>query len=81
MPRAVLPVTGDPRICIIHKNIPEMLAKITTAVSASNTNIENMVNSGRKDYAYTILDVASVSDTLEDALKAIDGIIRVRIIK
>ena len=81
MSRAVLPVTGDPRICIIHKNIPEMLAKITTAVSASNTNIENMVNSGRKDYAYTILDVASVSDTLEDALKAIDGIIRVRIIK
>ena len=81
MPRAVLPVTGDPRICIIHKNIPEMLAKITTAVSASNTNIENMVNSGRKDYAYTLLDVASVSDTLEDALKSIDGVIRVRIIK
>ena len=81
MPRAVLPVTGDPRICIIHKNIPDMLAKITTTVSSNGINIENMVNSGKKAYAYTILDVASVPDKLEEAIKAIDGVVRVRIIK
>ena len=81
MPRAVLPVTGDPRICIIHKNIPDMLAKITTTVSSNGINIENMVNSGKKAYAYTILDVASAPDELADAIKSIDGVVRVRIIK
>lgn len=81
MPRTFLPVSGDPRICIIHKNIPDMIAKITTMVSSNGINIENMVNSGKKAHAYTILDVASAPDELADTLKTIDGVIRVRIIK
>ena len=83
MPNAYLPRSGDPRICIIHKNIPDMLSKITTAVSAGGINIENMVNAGSKNraYAYTIIDVGSVPDSLEKAIRAIDGIIRVRIIR
>ncbi|MBQ4040112.1 MAG: 3-phosphoglycerate dehydrogenase [Oscillospiraceae bacterium] len=81
MPRATLPVTGDPRVCIIHKNIPEMIAKITTKVSANGTNIENLVNAGRGGIAYTMLDVQSVPDGLADAIMTIDGVIRVRIIK
>jgi len=78
MPRAVLPPTGNPRIGIIHKNIPEMLAKITSAVSG--TNIEHMVNAGRGDYAYTLLDLASIPADLAIRLQAIDGVIRVRTI-
>ena len=36
----------------------------------------------RKDYAYTILDVASdVTDAAADKIAAIDGVIRVRVIK
>lgn len=78
MPRAVLPPTGNPRIGIIHKNIPEMLAKITSAVSG--VNIEHMVNAGRGDYAYTLLDLASVPGDLAAKLQAIEGVIRVRTI-
>ena len=81
MPRATLPVTGDPRVCIIHKNIPEMIAKITTKVSANGTNIENLVNAGRGGIAYTMLDVQSVPEGLAEAIMTIDGVIRVRIIK
>lgn len=78
MPRATLPPTGNPRIGIIHKNIPEMLAKITTAVSG--VNIEHMVNAGRGDYAYTLLDLAAIPADLPASLQAIEGVIRVRTI-
>ena len=83
MPAATMPYNGDCRICIIHKNIPEMISRITSAVSSYGLNIENMVNAGKKNFAnaYTMIDVPSVAEGLEDALKAIDGVVRVRIIK
>ena len=80
MPTAMLPRTGDPRICVIHKNIPDMIAKITSAVSAMGINIENMVNASTKGrmQAYTIIDVQALGPGLEDKIKAVDGVIRVR---
>ena len=84
MPTANMPRTGDNRICIIHKNIPEMITKISTIVSSKGLNIENMVNAGAKNrkYAYTMLDVATdVDDSIAEEFKAIDGIIRVRVLK
>ena len=82
IPAAVMPRSGGARVCVIHKNIPEMIAKITTALSFKGTNIENMMNAGRKDkaYAYTMIDVDSVHDGLADALYQIDGVVRVRVI-
>ena len=66
------------RITIAHKNIPNMIASITSAV---HTNIENMGNRSRGDYAYTIIDLADQpnEDTLA-ALRAIEGMISVRAI-
>ena len=83
MPAAHLPVTGDPRICIFHQNVPDMIAKITSLISSNGINIENMVNASKKGakYAYTLLDVLQVPDGIEDALKAIEGVMRVRTIK
>ena len=82
IPSAVMPRSGGARVCVIHKNIPEMIAKITTALSFKGANIENMMNAGRKDktYAYTMIDVDSVHDGLADAISQIDGVIRVRVI-
>jgi D-3-phosphoglycerate dehydrogenase len=83
IPDAAMPrISKDPRICIIHNNVPDMISKITTAVSSSGANIENMVNAGTKGKvtAYTMLDVDKISDTLENELKGIEGVIRVRII-
>lgn len=80
MPTATLGRTGDPRICVIHKNIPDMIAKITSAVSSCGINIENMVNASTKGrlQAYTIIDAQSIAPGLEDKIRAIDGVIRVR---
>lgn len=80
-PKVVLPRSGFPRICVIHKNIPEMIAKISSALSSKGVNIEHMVNAGKKTVAYTILDVNEVPDNAEEAIAAIDGVIRVRVIK
>ena len=79
-PKVVLPRSGFPRICIIHKNIPEMIAKITSALSSKGVNIEHMVNAGKKSVAYTILDVNEVPENADKAIAAIEGVIRARII-
>jgi len=80
MPAAVLPRSGSVRVCVIHKNVPEMIAKITGAVSAAGLNIENMLNASRGDYAYTIIDTNGNSDVLDASIMAVNGVIRVRTI-
>lgn len=69
------------RICIINKNVPNMVGAITTALANVGVNIENMANKGRKDYAYTILETNDeVSEDLMDRLRSRDGIINARLI-
>ena len=76
-----MPKSSNKRICVIHKNKTAMVSKITTAVSDSNMNIENMVNASKKEIAYTMLDVTGdVSDSIITSLEAVDGIIKVRVI-
>ena len=73
---------GTTRLTILHKNIPNTLSSITSIFSQKSVNIENMVNKSKNDYACTILDVASdVEDDVVSAIKAIDGMIKVRVIK
>ena len=70
------------RICILHKNIPNMLSQFTAAFAGLNVNIENMYNKSRGDYAYSVLDVvAKVGDETYDTIKSIDGVLRVRVIQ
>ena len=82
MANASLPRTGDPRICIIHDNVPEMIAKITSTVSSFGVNIENSIYASTKGRipSYMMLDVSSLPDGLEDAVKMISGVTRVRIL-
>ena len=80
-PDVNVPRTGDLRVCVLHRNIPNMLAQISSLVSACGVNIESMTNKSRKDLAYTLLDVAGeVADDVADKIAAIDGVIRVRIL-
>lgn len=81
MPAAHMDRTGDTRICVIHKNIKSIISQITTMVSDNGLNIENMVNSSRGEYAYTMLDVDGNGNVVEQKLNEIDGVIRIRIIK
>lgn len=80
-PNVSLPLSGDHRICVLHANIPAVLSKITTLLSELGANIENMINKSKGDNAYTLVDVSGkLSDELADKIKAIDGVIRVRLI-
>ena len=81
-PGAVLPRTaGNPRICVIHDNNPDVISGITGAVSKAGASIGNMLNAeGKGKYSYTIIDV-NKADGLEDAVKGIAGVTKVRVIK
>ena len=81
LPEITMPRSGKYRVCVIHKNIPNMLTKITGIIADDNINIENLLNKSRGDYAYTMLDIDEADTAqLEAEIKAIDGVIRVRII-
>ena len=79
-PNAEMNAVGQ-KICILHKNIPAVIAQLTQAISEAGGNIENMVNASRKDYAYTMIDVTNAdANAIAENMKAIDGVIRVRVI-
>lgn len=70
------------RIAVAHKNVHSMLSQFTTLFANDGINIENMVNKSRGDYAYTIFDICNPStEKLVKELQAIDGVIKVRIVK
>ena len=81
LPSLVQDWSGETRLCIIHRNVPNMLASVTTVLSREHVNVENMSNKSRGEYAYTIVDVsARVGDAVANELRAIDGILRVRVL-
>jgi len=80
-PNISMAKSGEKRICIIHKNIPNMLTAITSIVAKDNVNIENLLNKSRGDIAYTMLDINECdNDAVLKHLNDIDGVIKVRII-
>ncbi len=82
-PAVVVPRETDCRVCVIHRNVPNMLSQISGVFSAMEHNIENMTNKSKNEYAYTVLDIRE-SDFRQDyteQLKKIEGVIRVRVIR
>ncbi len=73
--------SGEVRYCVLHKNIPSVLKHILSFVSEQGANVENMENKSKKEYSYTIIDVTGASADLTESIKAVDGVIRVRVIK
>ncbi|MCL1831371.1 MAG: 3-phosphoglycerate dehydrogenase family protein [Oscillospiraceae bacterium] len=80
LPNLSMNKTGDFKLCVIHKNEGGMIEQITTAISSSNGNIENMESRSKKDYAYSVLDISGKCDGFADKIKAIDKVVSVRII-
>ncbi|MCR5725045.1 MAG: phosphoglycerate dehydrogenase [Treponema sp.] len=73
-----IPAQGT-RLCISHKNVPNMIAQFTTVLGNAKLNIAGMVDQNRADLAYALIDVDGKVDA--DALatlSAIDGVIKVR---
>lgn len=77
-------LTAPYRITLINKNVPNIVAKISTAVSDLGINIDNIINRSKGDYAYTLLDLDETDKAKIDHLvanfEASDNIVRVRLI-
>ena len=81
-PNVYLDRSGVMRMCIIHKNIPAMLASITTLLSKDGVNVENLSNKSKGDYAYTMVDLGSkVAESVIEDVKHLPNVIRVRVIE
>lgn len=81
LPEITMPRSGKHRVCIIHRNIPNMLTAITGIFAEDNVNIENLLNKSRGNYAYSMLDIDEAdTSAVADKIGAIEGVIRVRVI-
>lgn len=81
-PNAEMPRSGDIRLCIIHKNVPNKLSQISSLLGQENINIENMLNKSKGQYAYTIIDIiGECPDKVIASLKALPDCSKVRVIR
>ena len=78
-PAVSLPRSSAARVCVLHKNVREMLSRILAVISARGINVAHMLDQSRGEYAYLILELDDIPD--EECLariRAIDGVLRVR---
>ena len=70
------------RLALLHKNVPNMIGQISSILASTDMNIANMTNKSRDKYAYTLVDLETKADAATiEKLKAIQGMMRVRVIK
>ena len=78
-PAVKLPRGGKSRVAITHKNMPDMIARISTAVGDHGFNIHHMRNESKGDLAYTLMDIeCEIGDDLIQNFAAIDGVLKAR---
>lgn len=70
------------RIACLHANVPNMIGQVTAILARDNANVQRMVNESAGDVAYTMFDTDEhLDDATIEALKHIDSMFRVRVIK
>lgn len=68
------------RLAICHKNVKGMISRFTDVLA--DTNIHNMSNASKGDFAYTLLDLDSaVSPEKLAQVETIEGVLKVRVVK
>ena len=81
LPDCDFPRTSANRLCIINRNITNMVGQITTLLAEEHHNIDHMINKSQGDWAYTVLDLSTVpSEACLQKLQKIEGVVRVRLI-
>ena len=82
MPAMSMAKSGSVRITVIHKNQPNMISTITDTISKDGVNIASFEDKNRGEIAYSIIDCdTDVSSSVVTDIEAIDGVIKVRVIK
>ncbi|HIT89557.1 MAG TPA: phosphoglycerate dehydrogenase [Candidatus Merdenecus merdavium] len=74
--------TQASRVAINHRNIKNMIGQFASVIGSYDINISDMVNKSKGNYAYTLLDLEEkMTSEVVDKLMAIDGVLKVRIVK
>ena len=72
---------GTRRIAIANRNVPNMVAEMSTLVGDTGLNIANLLNKSRGDLAWTMFDVTGeVPDVLRERILSITGVLSARLI-
>ena len=80
-PNVIMERSGVQRLCVIHRNVPAVIAQITTQLGADGVNVENMTNKSKGEYAYTMVDAGSkVDESVIEDIRRVPGVIRMRVI-
>jgi len=70
------------RLLVVNRNIPNMVGQITTNLANANINIQDLINHHLNDFGYNIIDTEqSISESVLEQIRKVDGIIKVREIK
>ena len=70
---------GKGRVCILHRNVKNIITKFTSAISQQGLNIAHMASSSRGDYACSILEIdGDIPAKTVEAITAVEGVLRVR---
>lgn len=70
------------RVCIIHRNIPNMLTKFTATFGDLGINIDRLNNVTRGEYGYVIMDLGNTADEEEiEKIRKIEGVLKVRVMR
>jgi D-3-phosphoglycerate dehydrogenase len=80
-PETVLQRTRPHRLAIPHRNVPNMVAQILSAIAAQNVNIADMLNHSRGEISYTLVDLdAAPNEATLERIRGIDGILSARVL-
>lgn len=70
------------RVTINHRNVVNMISQFTKVLGDADMNISDMTNKSKGDYAYTMIDLEKPAQAdIIQKLEAIEGVLKVRIVK
>lgn len=80
-PAVSMPRTSKSRVCVLHKNVKEILSKILAIVSSQGINVAHMQDQSKGDYAYLILELDDEPTKASvEMLRSLPDVIRVRVL-
>lgn len=69
------------RLSVTNENVPRILGSVLSILADQNINVIDMLNKSREQVAYNLIDIEShPADEVLDRMRALDGVINVRLI-
>lgn len=71
----------NPRITVLHHNVPNMIGQFTALLAKRGINIADLTNKSRGRFAYTMIDIEETdSSGIAEELSGIENVLKVRMI-